>query len=179
MKQGVKMNKKILTLAVLFSFVITGLAFATQIPQAVDPKNAATVWTEQVYNGSGSAIATGVVVEWDHDTADPSGTFFDDMAPYVKIVGTDESVWTAGVTLTDGAIANGEVGTIIIWGPAVVDNGTNVIVAGQIVGSDNAGKVQDWTGGADNEKMLGVGIKAGARIPSFSIIFIDPTLDDD
>ncbi len=175
MKQGVKMNKKILTLAILFSFMITGLAFATQIPQSVDPQNEPTVWTEQVFNGSGAAIATGIVVEWDHDVSDPSGSFNDDMLPFVQTVGTDEGIWTAGVTLINKGISNNETGSIIIWGPAIVDNGSNSINANELVGSDNAGKVQDWTGGGTDESTLGVAIKSGhGTIPSFSIIFVDP-----
>lgn len=175
---------KVLSLAVLFTFVMAGFAFATQIQQATFPKNLPTVWTEQVYNGSGSEIVTQRVVEWDFDTSDSNINEFDDMCPWVKQTDATDDVWTAGVTITEKSIPNGETGTIIIKGPAIVHDGAgfgNTTVNTQ-VGGVSGGSCADFTGGAADKTLLGIVIKSQATNQGFTndaLIYIDPTTFDD
>jgi len=162
------------SLALLFG---VGVAFATGIPQVVDPKNYPVVWTETVYNGTSSAIATGQVVQWDFDTSDPSGTDYDDMTPYVKEVDAAEDIWTAGVTDIGVGIAALSEGVIIIKGPAFVQRGTATTV-NQLVGAEADGEVTDFAGGADDECTVGRTIKDGIR-GDYSLIYIDPVCYDE
>ena len=171
---------RMISLAILFTFVIAGFAFATGIPQVTAPKNLPTVWTEQVYNGSGSNIATATVVEWDFDTSNPTGTDNDDMCPYVTISAGADDIWTAGVTLLDVGIPNGTVGTIIIRGPAIVKTGGDTITVNQLVGADDDGSCVDFGAGTD-ECSLGRSIKAdagGNGYTSDTLLFIEVYCSD-
>ena len=164
-------------LAFLLLFVITGVAQATNIPMGVDPQNEVTVWTETVYNGSGSSITSGYVVQWDFDTSNPSGTWFDDMTNYVKTNATADGPWIAGVATHGNNIANGNTGQIIIKGPAIVYDNGQTVTADTFVSATNTGLVKDEACDAVDEKLLGVAIKnthpdLGAP---YSIIYVDPT----
>ena len=175
---------KVLSLAVLLIFAMTGLAFATGIPQTNWPKNLPTVWTEQVYNGSGADIATQRVVEWDFDTSDSKDNEFDDMCPWVQTTDATDDIWTAGVTLSEQGIANGAVGTIIIKGPAVVYDGTgvNAVTANTQVGGVSGGACADFTGATNDKRQLGVAIKQTADNQGYTgdpLIYIDPTTTSD
>ena len=170
---------------VIFAFLLLiGTANATNIPVATDPKNYPTVWTELVYNGSGSDIATGRVVQWDFDTSDSdAGTIFDDMCPWVKTADAANDIWTAGVTTIGQGITNGNVGRIIIHGPAVVHNNSSAPTVDTVVATTNSGYVGANTPSTDT-KNLGVVIKASAAGndveadvgAASSLIYIDPTL---
>lgn len=175
---------KIFSLAILLSFVVTGLAFATGLSQVTSPKNYPTVWTEQVYNGSGSDIATQRVVEWDFDVSDSSINEFDDMCPWVQTTDATDDIWTAGVTLSNQGIANGETGTIIIKGPAVVYDGigTSVCTVNTVVGGVSGGACADTTGASDDKTHLGIVIKTTATNQGYSsdaLIYVDPTTEGD
>jgi hypothetical protein len=179
--------KKYLFLVLAF-LLAYGTANATNIPQVTDPKNYPTVWTELVYNGSGSDIATGMCVVWDYDTSDSdAGTIYDDTCAWVKTCDDESSPWTAGVTTIGQGIANGAVGRIIIRGPAVVHRaveGTAVTVNTQ-VSAGSTGYVEDEVVGSD-EAILGVVIKASAAGNDIegdigtgsSLIMIQPTLEN-
>jgi len=176
-------------LFVIFALLLTiGVANATNIPQMVDPKNYPTVWTELVYNGSGSDIATGRVVVWDFSSCDSdAGTMYDYTGMWVKTSTAAHSVWTAGVTTPGHGITNGEVGRIVIKGPAVVQNGVSPAppTVDTIISTTSAGYVGAYTPAADTCS-LGVVMKASAATVDIeadngigsSLIWINPTLND-
>ena len=155
------MKKLFLILALLLCFGIVN-SYATNIPTATDPKNYPTVWTELVYNGSGSTIVSGYVAIWDFDTSDSdAGTMFDDTCPWVKLADAADSIWTAGVVPLGQNIANGDVGRIIIKGPAVVASFTQTTTVNTVVSTTATGLAYDESGGAD-KTTLGIVIKESA-----------------
>ncbi|MBU0598896.1 hypothetical protein KKF61_08000 [Patescibacteria group bacterium] len=159
---------------------VTAVAFSDSIPQVTDPKNVPIVWTQSVYNGSGSDIATGVIVQWDFDTSDPDGTFYDDQTNYVKLADAAGDIWTAGVVPFDKGIANGEQGVIIVRGPCPVKEaaGTTVVV-NTIVETDANGLVTNHDGDAVDESTLGICIKVDpAPFTNMSIIWVNPIAYD-
>lgn len=172
---------------VILALLLTiGVANATNIPQAVDPKNYPTVWTELVYNGSGSTIGTGMSVVWTFDACDSdAGTIYDDTGMWVQTAGAAHSPWTAGVTSISHSIANGDVGRIIIKGPAVVHNNNSAPTVNTIISTTSAGYVGTYTPAADTAS-LGVVIKASAAGNDIedevhagsSLIWVNPTLND-
>lgn len=155
--------KKFLFL-VLAILLMAGIANATNIPQMVDPKNYPTVWTEVVYNGSGSTIYSGYVVQWDFDTSDSdAGSIFDDMCPWVKTCDSAGDIWTAGVLPIGYNIASGDVGRIVINGPAVVKmTAAAQCTVNTIAEATATGTASDHDGAAVDEGTLGVCIKASA-----------------
>lgn len=176
---------KNLFLVILALLLTIGVANATNIPVGVDPQSYPTVWTEVVYNGSGSDIGTGMCVIWDYDTSDsPAGSVFDDTCAWVKTCNDESSPWTAGVTAIGKGITNGDVGRIIIRGPAVVHNNNTPCTVNTIVSAGASGYVEDENAGAD-EAALGVCIKASAANNDIeaeigiasSLIMIQPTLE--
>lgn len=180
--------KKILfvILAVLFT---CGIANATGIPVTVDPKNYPTVWTEQVYNNSSSAVTSGFIVQWDFATSDSSVNAYDDMCPWVKINATDEGIWQAGVVPYGNNIAATSTGSIIIKGPAYVHVGTTAVVADSLAASDTTGHASAFDGGADNEASIGTvisitgltyGPDGGAEgVNAWCLIYVNPMVQDD
>ena len=172
----------LISLAILF---LAGIAEATGIPVAVDPKNYPVVWTEDVYNGSGDDIATGQIVRWDFDASDSDlSSVYDDMCPWVEENDELDNVWIAGVTLITKGITNGDTGQIIIKGPAVVDDGagSSVLTAGQICGAAVDGTVADVSQAGADDGYLGVCIKATAVQQGYSydpLIYVNPTLSYD
>ena len=178
------MKKFILCLlALLFTI---GVAYADGVPMAVDPKNYRTVWTADVYNGSGATIISGHIVEWDFDASDSTVNYYDDMSAWVQTCDSASDVWTAGVAIFGRDIADGETGQIIIRGPAYVRQGAaaTVPVANQLVGSDASGYVITDAGSADTST-LGICIKAADSVTAsgtpdgFAIIYVDPTQESD
>jgi len=171
-----------ISLALLFALSVIGVAFADGIPVAVEPKNYPTVWTQIVYNGSGSDISTGYAVVWDFDTSDSSITAYDDMCPWVKTTTTASDPWTAGVTTVDKAINNGDTGVIIIKGPAVVYDGPadGTQTADDLVGTTTtAGAVAEVTAVTNDGAFLGVCIKDSASNQGNAadpLIYVNPTL---
>jgi hypothetical protein len=182
------MSKKILFVLAVMLMVGIGQSYATGIPVTTDPKNFPTVWIEEVYNGSGSDIATERVVSWDFDTSDSDeSSKYDDMCPWVKVApATDLDVWTAGVSLTRQGIANGAQGVIIIRGPAVVYDGTGVdiLTADDIVSASAtaAGQCEEVSSIASDQTMLGICIKSNATNQGNKVdalIYVDPTIHFD
>lgn len=170
--------KKILFLALVALFV-SGVAFSDSIPGVTDPQRVPIVWTQSVYNGSGSDIVTAIIVEWDFDTSNPSGTFYDDRTNYVQTADSAGDIWTAGVTPYDLPIANGDQGIIIVRGPALVKNGTNTVTADDICETDANGYVSAHDGAAVDEGTIGVAIKdAPTGFTDISIIWINPVQYD-
>ncbi len=169
---------------ILALLLVSGIAGAANIPTAVDGKNYPIVWTESVYNGSGSTIATGSAVVWDFDTSDSDvSTSYDDMCNWVTTTTTASDPWTAGVTPIDNAILNGERGTIIIRGPAVVNKGGSTVtftVNDHVGTTTTAGVVAEISAVTNDGAILGTCIKDSAvgvaTIYTYnSIIYVQPT----
>lgn len=165
--------------------LMVGVANATNIPQSAEPKNYPTVWTEQVYNGSGSDITSGYIVDWDFDTSDSASDEYDGMCPWVKTNATDEGVWQAGVVPFGQNIANGSTGAIIIKGPAYCLIGST-LVADTLVAGNGSGLISAFDGGAANECALGVciditqeGSVVEAGADSWALIYVDPMRFDE
>lgn len=150
-----------LVIAILLVLGIAGVVTADNIPQVNDPKNYPTVWTANVYNGSGSDIVSSYIVQWDFDTSDSAiSTWYDDSCPYVKTADSAGDIWTAGVVPYGNNLSNGTTGVIIIRGPAFVYRGSNSVTVNQIVETSAAGQVSNHDGAATDEGTLGVAIKA-------------------
>ena len=171
---------------ILALLLMCGVANATNIPQMTDPKNYPTVWTELVYNGSGSTITSAYVVQWDFASCDSdAGTVFDYQGMWVTKANAADDIWTAGVSTFGQDIPNGTVGRIIIKGPAVVYNAHSAPTVNTIVSATANGYVGAATGGADN-CVLGVVIAASAANADIggdatvdhSIVWVDPTLGE-
>lgn len=171
---------------ILALLLVYGTACATNIPTATDPKNYPTVWTELVYNGSGSNITAGYVLEWDFDASDSdAGTVYDDTAPWVKTANSAGDIWTAGVAAE--TIVNGNVGRMIIHGPAVTYMGSaSQCTVNTIAESTASGYVADHDGAGVDEGTLGVCIKASAAgndiwgdiSTSYALIYVSPVQYD-
>lgn len=181
---------KKLLLASLAVLLMCGIANATGIPQAVEPVNYPTVWTEDVYNGTATAIGTAQVVIWDFDTSDSNIDIYDDMCPWVAVTEISQDPWTAGVTLTQTGIPAYTQGQIIIRGPAVVDKNTAdggggeiTLSADDLVGTHTrAGEVTDVSANSGDQAYLGVVIKNSAANQGYdndALIFVNPTLSFD
>ena len=174
-------------LFIILALLLTvGVANATNIPQISDPKNYPIVWTEVVYNGSGSTITSGYVVQWDFDTSDSdAGTEFDDVCPWVKLADAASDIWTAGVVPLGQNILNTDVGRIVIKGPTAVYRGVNgtALTVDTVCETSATGLVQDETITGGDKTFLGIVIKASAAAndisgdatSDFSIIYVDPT----
>lgn len=104
---------KILSLAILLSFVMTGLAFSAQIPDITQPSTGNEAWNMQVFNNSGAVLDAGDVVIWDIDSS--TGDEF----MYVDTTETAGTGPIAGVVLDTIGISS--TGTITVYGYAVVD----------------------------------------------------------
>jgi len=156
---------------------MVGVANAAGIPQSVDPQNYPIVWTEDVYNGSSSAITSGYVVQWDFDTSDVTESTYDDRCNWVKKADAADDVWTAGVMLTDSCAAYTNC-SIAIRGPVRAITDETVPTVNTTCGTAADGKVTDFSGGAADKTNLGIVIKAGAS-NTWSIIFVNPTNFDD
>lgn len=169
----------LVALAVLFT---CGIASATEIQGVVEPKNYPTVWTETVYNGSGAAISSGTIVEWDFETSDSTINWYDDMCPWVQTADGASDIWTAGVLIYGRDLADGSVGQIIIRGPAYVLEHSTPGTANQLCGSHTDGTVTTDGAGA-NTAALGVVIDASPSSSGlgsgYSIVYVDVTLSDD
>lgn len=173
---------------ILFSLLavllLVGVANATEIPGTVEPKNYPTVWTETVYNGSGATIVSAYVVEWDFDVSDSTNNWYDDMCPWVQTASAADSIWTAGVLPYGRDLADGEIGQIIIRGPAYVMAGASGTV-NQLIGSEADGQTADAAQTTDN-CVLGRTIKAkghahGPEVihgPNYPIVYVDVDCSD-
>jgi hypothetical protein len=176
---------KKLFLVVFALLLLAGVANATNIPTVTDPKNYPMVWTEIVYNGSGSTIYSGYVVDWDFDTCDSdAGSMFDDMGSWVKVNSTADSIWTAGVLPIGKNLANGDIGRIVVKGPVPVFMGAAAQCTVNTVVSGSSGKALDEASNATDEKVLGICIKASAAgndiggevYADSALIYVEPTI---
>ena len=169
---------------ILALLLMIGVANATNIPVGVDPQNNPIVWAEAVYNGSGATITSAYIVSWDFDTSDVSEAWNDDMCNWVKTASEADDIWTAGVLPYGRNLANGDVGSIIIRGPAYVMKGASATV-NQLVGSESDGQTVDYGAGTD-DCALGRVIKASGHAhgpeatqgANYPIVFVDVACSD-
>ena len=169
---------------VLALLLTIGVANAASIPVGVDPKNNPIVWTEAVYNGSGSTITSSYIVSWDFDTSNVDEAWDDDMCNWVKTASEADDIWTAGVLPYGRDLANGDVGSIIIRGPAYVRLGASATV-NQLVGAETDGQTVDYAAGTD-DCALGRVIKAAGhghgpeatQGSNYPIVFVDVSCSD-
>ena len=169
---------------VLALLLTIGVANAAGIPVGVDPKNNPIVWTEAVYNGSGSTITSSYIVSWDFDTSNVDEAWDDDMCNWVKTASEADDIWTAGVLPYGRDLANGDVGSIIIRGPAYVRLGASATV-NQLVGAETDGQTVDYAAGTD-DCALGRVIKAAGhghgpeatQGSNYPIVFVDVSCSD-
>jgi hypothetical protein len=169
----------------VFALLLTyGVANAANMPMAIDPKNYPEVWTMQVYNGSGSTIVSGYIVQWDFDTSDSTEAQNDDRCPWVKLADAASDIWTAGVLPYGQNIANGDTGAMICYGPAYVLNGTTNPTVDQFCGAATDGTVTTPSASANTTDLGRVikatqatttGIDDGAS--TWSVILVEPTID--
>jgi len=176
--------KNLLVVLAILSF--TGIAYGAGIPTAVDPQNGPEVWTQEVFNDSGSTLSSGTVVIWDYTDTDMSAISSRKM--YVTTTTTVDDIAVAGV-IVDDSLINQEVGTIAIYGPVKVrstmSGGSGTCTAGAGVGtSATAGKIGLYANTGADDATLGFSIVAtsdptlggGNDLP---IIFVNPSLQLD
>lgn len=167
-------------LAIALAFLLVGNAFADGIPVGTDPKNFPTVWTQTVYNGSGDDIQSAQVVRW--DIAASTGDYID-MCNWVEECDSIADIRTAGVTIYGQTIENGNVGEIIVKGPAFVYCAANTTTENTGVEATATGEAVDETLAASDEALLGWVIEDSPYSTSgytfladtYAIIYVQPT----
>ena len=159
------MIKRILSLVILLSFIVTGIAFSAQIPDVTQPASGPEKWQMSVFNNSGAALDDGDLVIWDVG----SSTGDDDM--YVTTSTTAGTGPIAGVV--EGSIAIASTGSITVYGVTNVDtDGGGVTGAGtnMTVGSQTG--TATTIGSRTNAHLLGVSVAATAS--NSTQIFVNP-----
>jgi hypothetical protein len=175
------MMKKLFLVLALLS--LSGVAFAANIPVAVDPSAGPEIWTQEVFNDAGSALTSGSVVVWDYTDTDMSN--IENRKMYVTTTTTADDIAVAGVVV-DPSIANQDVGTIAIRGPVVTLSAANGgITAGTAVGTTTtAGKTAGYANTGADDGCLGFVVAAttnaslggGSNLP---IVFVEPSVAPD
>ncbi len=173
--------KKILfsILAILF---MVGIANAAGIPLVVDPQNGPEVWTQVVFNDSGSTLTSGSVVVWDYTDSDMYDLDLRKM--YVTTTTTVDDIAVAGVTTT-GSCADQTNCTIAIRGP-VKCRVTGTVTAGLALStSATAGVVGPYTSTGTDDGALGFSIDANTVADSpeggaaIGVVFVEPSIQAD
>lgn len=170
-------------LFVIFALLLcVGVANAAGIPQGVDPSAGPEIWTQEVYNDSGSALTSGSVVIWDYTDSDMYD--LDLRKAYVTTTTTVDDIATAGVTV-DPTIANGDVGTICIYGP-VKARATGTVTAGLAIGtSATAGVVGPYSNTSTDDAVVGWSVDANTAADSpeggsnIMVVFVNPSVQGD
>ena len=168
-------------LALLFS---VGVANAAGIPQSVDPKNGSEIWTQEVFNDSGSDLTSGSVVVWDY--ADSDMYDLDLRKMYVTTTITADDVATAGITV-DPTCPDQTVCTICIYGPVKAkDVAGTTDTAGLALGtSTTAGSLGNYAGAGNNDAVLGWSIDENTLADSSEggtdtiVVFVNPSIQPD
>ncbi len=142
------MKKLFIILAIL---LLLGFAkvYAAAIPVSVNPYSTSEVWTQEVYNNSSSAIASGVIVIYDYDTSDVTDANFDDTCPWVKVPTGADDIWTAGVVPLNEGIPAKSSGRIVIRGPTWVRTGASGTVNTLVGATASTGYTVDYAAGTD------------------------------
>ncbi len=177
------MIKKFLfiALAILLGY---GIAFAAGIPTVVDPANGPEIWTQEVFNDSGSALTSGSVVIWDYTDSDMYDLDLRKM--YITTTTTADSIATAGITV-DPSIPDQTEGTICIYGPvkARIVAGTTATAGVALATSSTAGRLGNYAGSGNDDAVLGWSIDADTSSDSSEggtdivVVFVNPSIQAD
>ena len=152
------MKKLLVVLAILS---LSGIAFGAGIPLAVDPQNSSEVWTQEVYNNSGQALSSGMVVIWDFNNVTTPAAYTD-RCMYIVLASNADDIRVAGVVV-DPSIPITGIGTIAIYGPvyALTNDLTDAVTASQTVALSAAdGQCGQATAATVNSGQLGYAISA-------------------
>lgn len=172
------MIKKILfiALAILLGY---GIANAAGIPTVVDPANSPEIWTQEVFNDSGSALTSGSIVVWDYSDSDMYD--LDLRKPYVTTTVTVDDIAVAGITV-DPSIADQSTGTICIYGP-VKAKATGTVTAGLALStSATAGTLGPYSNTSSDDGVVGWSVDANTAADSSEggndivVVFVNPSI---
>jgi len=171
--------KRILFLVVAL-LILVGSVQAASVPGTSDPENYPVVWTESVYNNSGSALTSGTVVVWDF--ASSTGTYADQCNWVTTQSATEGVITTAGVVVSNSIPAAGN-GQIAIRGVVPVLHNV-AVTASTAVGTSNAtaGYMADFPSGSTDQCILGYAINTtviDSGIPETGYVFVNPSLNYD
>jgi hypothetical protein len=171
-----------------FSFIALALllacgsAFAAGIPLGVDPGSGPEVWTQEVYNDSGSTLTSGSVVIWDYTDSDMFD--LDDRKAYITTTTTADDISVAGVMVTPSC-ANGDACAIAIYGP-VRARATGTVTAGLAIGtSTTAGVVTGYANTGTDDAAVGWSVDANTLADSATggtdimVLFVNPSVQAD
>ena len=138
-------------LSVLFglflALAVSGQAFADAIPDVVGSTTNAQ-WKQTVFNDTGSAITSGMIVVWDNDDTEFDRSGY----PYVTTTTTTDSPWIAGVVAAGLNCPDQSLCEIVVKGPAIVNaaDTTDAFVEDTLVSTSAvAGQAGDWGNGDD------------------------------
>ena len=177
------MIKKFLFIALAILFTV-GIANAAGIPTVVDPANGPEIWTQEVFNDSGSALTSGSVVVWDYTDSDMYDLDLRKM--YVTTTVTADDIATAGITV-DASIPDQSVGTICIYGPvkARIVSGTTATAGVTLATSSTAGRLGNYAGSGNDDAALGWSIDEDTKTDSpeggtdIVVVFVNPSIQAD
>ena len=177
------MIKKFLFIALVI-LLGYGIAFAAGIPLVVDPQNQPEIWTQEVFNDSGSALTSGSVVIWDYTDSDMYDLDLRKM--YITTTTTADDIATAGITV-DPSIPDQSVGTICIYGPvkARIVVGTTATAGVTLATSSTAGRLGNYAGSGNDDGALGWSIDANTLLDSpeggedIVVVFVNPSIQAD
>lgn len=174
--------KKISILAILFMLGIASVSFAAGIPVGADPKGYPEIWTQAVYNDSGSDLTSGSVVVWDYTDSDMYD--LDLRKSYVTTTTTVDDISVAGVTVTPTCVA-GDTCAIAIYGP-VKARATGTVTAGLAIGtSATAGVVGPYSNTSTDDAVVGWSVDANTAADSpeggtnIMVVFVNPSVQAD
>lgn len=172
-------NLFIALVAILF---IAGIANAAGIPTVVDPENGPEVWTQEVFNDSGSALTSGSIVVWDYTDSDMFD--LDLRKAYVTTTTTIDDIAVAGITVTP-SIPNQSVGAIAIYGP-VKAKATGTVTAGLALStSATAGVLGPYSNTSNDDAVVGFSVDANTSADSpeggtnIVVVFVRPSIQAD
>ena len=169
---------------VLALLLTVGVANAAGIPLGVDPASGPEIWTQVVYNDSGSALTSGTVVIWDYTDSDMYD--LDDRKAYVTTTTTVDDIAVAGVVVSP-SIAAGDVGAICIYGPvrALTASGATVTAGTAIGTSATAGRVGSYSNTSNDDAVVGWSVDANTLVDSseggtdLMVLFVNPSVQAD
>ena len=169
---------KYFSLLVLALLLVSGVAFAAGIPVSVDPQNGPEVWTQEVFNDSGSTLTSGLIVVWDYTDSDM--TELANRKMYITTTTTVDDVAVAGITV-DPTCPDQTVCTIAIYGP-VKARVTGTVTAGVVLStSATAGTVGNYSNTSSDDGAIGWSIQASTAGEveggtNIATIFVNPSV---
>ena len=164
-----------IVLALLLTF---GVCQAANIPVLVAPQDFPEVWTQEVYNDSGSALTSGSIVVWDYTDTDMANIA--NRKAYITTTTTVDDIAVAGIVVSP-SIAAGDVGAIAIYGP-VRARVTGTVTAGLALStSATAGVVGPYSNTSADDGVIGWSIdndtsgqaEGGTNI---GVVFVNPSV---